>query len=74
MIAKSDRGAPTGKREVQAPAPRDSHVLAEGWCPLLRRKQYEMDRTTAPMADYCVALRASTFFTQSDPGPSIDTR
>src|SRR4029434_5685283 len=46
-----------GEREVLSAAQRDSHVLSEDGCPLLRRHCHEANAASASLADHCVAMR-----------------
>jgi transposase InsO family protein len=51
-----------GEREVLSAARRDSHVLAEDWCPPLRRHRHEVNRASASLADNGVAMRRFDVF------------
>jgi hypothetical protein len=57
-------------REVPSAAQRNSNVLSEDWCPLLRRHCHEVNGASASLADNGVAMRG---FDVSGPGIFINT-
>ncbi len=62
------------KGEVAASAHGDTHVLAEYGRPLLGGRSTRCTGRRRPWRIVASPRADSTFFTQSDPAPSIDTR